>query len=354
MNIVLVLHKYNLPLDDPCCYPLGYMYVSAKYKAEGHRVKVLNYNLWDYDLREEIKGFDLVGFTGFEEFLPYIKRDAAICKDMGIKTILGGALATFLPKDMSQIVDEVVEGEFEDGTLLPDYEGFGIEEYKSRQQHFHMGILSSRGCPFHCTFCAQTCRYSERNLDEVFWEIDLYRAKYGCDAFIFNDNTLNVTKSRFLEICNGMKDRGQWGAAIRPDVFDDEMAKTAKECGALYFIVGVESFNQDKLDRMNKKTKVEDIYICLDLLNKYNIDYHGNILFGFEGETHGDIVTEMDTLASLAGRYKIYPAMVQPFIGTKNGKLRSIDSRTYEFFNSAFKEYIISQGKYLYPELEVV
>jgi radical SAM superfamily enzyme YgiQ (UPF0313 family) len=351
MKITLVLHKYNVPLGDPCCYALGYMYVSAEYKHLGYDVKILNYNLYDYDFEKEIEGQDLVGFTGFEEFLPCIKRDAAICREMGIKTILGGGLATFRKEEMEGIADIVYPGEFEDGNLLPDYEGFGIEEYHKRHGWKYMGVLTSRGCPYSCTFCAQTCKFSLRPLESVFAEIDLYRQKYGVESIIFNDNTFNISKARYLAICKGMRERGlSWDAAIRCDNFDEEMAKASKDSGASYFVVGVESFNQAKLDRMNKQLKVEDIHSCLDLLHKYQIDYHGNILLGFEDESAEDIISE---ICGVPKGYKLFPTMVQPFVGTKNGKTRKIDQDTYNRFDTFFRDYIVRQGKYCYPELAV-
>jgi len=354
MKICLICHKYAVPLDDPCCYPLGFMYASAVLKSLGYAVKVLNYNLWDYDLKEEIKGHDLVGFTGFEEFLPYIKRDAAICKEMGIKTILGGALATFKPEEMGKHVDDVIEGEVERAMglrldFLPDYDGFGIEEYHKRHSVKYMGVLTSRGCPFHCTFCAQTCSFSYRPIKHVFDEIDIYVAKYRTEAIIFNDNTFNLKKDRFMALCTGMKERKlRWGAAIRVEPLDEEMAKAAKEGGCQGFVVGIESFNQARLDMMNKQVTVEQIERCLDMLNHYRINYSGNILVGFENDTYEDVEREIH---SVPARFNVFPVMVQPFIGTKNGYTRKLDKEQFNYFSGVFKEYVESRGKYLYPAL---
>jgi anaerobic magnesium-protoporphyrin IX monomethyl ester cyclase len=354
MNMVLVLHKYGVRLDDPCCFPLGFMYISSVLKEQGHNVKVLNYNLWEYDLSTEIEGADAVLFTGFEEFLPYIQRDAAICREKGVKTILGGALATFRPRQMREIVDVVIDGEGEtafggDMNSLPDYDGFGVREYHRRNGFKHMGVLTSRGCPHSCTFCSQTCRFSVRRLSHVFDEIDGYRAKYDPQCIVFNDNTLNISKLRFMAICDGMKSRGlMWTAAIRVDVFDEDMAKAAKDSGCRYFVVGIESFRQEKLDRMKKGITTEQIIRTLDILHKYGIDYHGNVLFGFEGEAYRSIVQEV---LSIPQGYKVFPAMVQPFVGTNEGKKRDISPNQYAALNEKFKEYIASQGKYSYPEL---
>jgi radical SAM superfamily enzyme YgiQ (UPF0313 family) len=354
MKICLICYKYNIPLDDPCCYPLGFMYVSSILKQRGHTVKVLNYNLFDYVFEEEIKDQDTVMFTGFEEFFKDIVRDSAICKKFGIYTVLGGALATFKPELMKNYVDELWIGEFEKALdlciVLPDYEGFGIEEYNKRHKNKFMGVLTSRGCPYNCTFCTQTCKFSLRTPHDVFAEIEYYKTKYNIDTIIFNDNTFNTSKKRFMRFCSWLKDIDlEWSAAIRCDIFDDEMAKAAKESGCKYFVVGVESFEQKRLDKMNKRIKVEDIYRTLNLLNKYEIKYHGNILLGFEDETYEDIINRVENIPT---EYNVFPILVQPFVGTNNGKVRLITDEQAEFLSSLFLTYLTSKGLYQYPALE--
>lgn len=354
MKLCLVCHKYGVPLDDMCCYPLGFMYVSAVLKAQGHEVKVLNYNLYDYDFVKEVKDQDAVLFTGFEEFMLPIVRDAKICKDLEIYTIIGGALATFIPEIIGKYVDQVCVGEFEETSNIdhipwPDYEGFGIDEYHKRHSKRYMSILTSRGCPHNCTFCSQTCVFRVRKLDKVFEEIQYYKDKYKIDTIVFNDNTFNLSKKRFLKICSWLKGKDlEWGASLRCDIFDEEMAKAAKDSNCSYFIVGIESFNQKRLDKMYKGITVKDIYRTLDLLKKYKINYHGNILLGFEDESYLDIAMEVNKIPK---GYNVFPTLVQPFIGTENGKTRLLTDHEVEYLNENFLEYIIDQGLYQYPVL---
>lgn len=368
MKITLVAYKYGVPLSDPCCYPLGFQYISAGLKKLGHEVKVLNYNLWDYDFAEEIKGQDAVLFTGFDEFLPFIRRDSQICREKGIKTVLGGALATFRTKEMAEIVDTVVIGEGDEvlsaalttnGTVWgrkpdlssvpwPDYEGFGIEEYHRRHSFKYMGCATSRGCPFSCAFCVQTCRYQERDLGAVFQEIDHYRASWGIEMAVINDNTLNVRKDRFMAFCEGMKGRGiGWSAAIRTDKFDEEMARAAKDSGAQYFVVGVESFSQARLDRMGKRANVADNVRTLDLLHKYRIAYHGNILLGFDWDAQGHVTRE---LFAVPRGYNVFPCLLQPFIGIKARP--GIFGEERDMWSKRFREHAEGRGMTIYPEAE--
>lgn len=336
MKLAFVVFRYGIPpKGDPCCYPLGAMYISAYAKKLGHIVKVLNFNLHDYDLHKEFRGQDAVLFTGGEEFVPAIAAAASIAKEMGIHTVAGGAAATWMPFKMRDQVDAVVEGEGEGAitdalfgpgiyqarpvpfSLIPrpDYEGFGIQEYLRRNPVRYMGVLASRGCPFQCSFCAHTTVYRARPLPDVFAEIDHYRQAYGATTIIFNDNTLNVSPERFLTICEGMGGRGMaWSGAIRTDRFNEEMAREAKRSGCRYVVVGVESFQQDRLDRMGKGTTVEDNVRTLDLLHKYRIPYHGNLLLGFDWDTLDGIKGE---LATAPRDYVLYPIAVAPFCGIK-------------------------------------
>lgn len=350
-KIVLINHKYNIPIDDPCIYPLGFMYVSTFLKSVGNEVKVLNYNLWDYDFEKEIQGYDIAGFTGFEEFKGGILADEKVCIKNGLKTMVGGALSTFnaIPEFKGLRVIGELPGPFVDfyNNNYPDYDGFGIDEYHKRHNVRYMGVLTTLGCPYECTFCAQTCVFRMRDLASVFNEIDYYIAKYKCELIVFNDNTLNINKKRFLKICEGMKERGvQWSAAIRCAPFDEEMVTAAKESGCKGFVVGVESFDQKNLDKMNKKIKVRQIIRTLDLLEKHNVNYYGNALVGFDGETVTDIFQGLSLIPS---KYKIFPVLVQPFVGTKDGRERSITKDEYGKLNNTFNSYIEKAGKYCYP-----
>ena len=365
MKICLVVYKYGIYIGDPTPYPLGFMYISSSLKARGHDVKVLNYNLRKYDFSAEIKDCDAVLFTGFENFKGDIIRDSAICRSLKIHTVLGGGLATYCTDEMALYVDSLVIGEGEesveqallgdgifniplrniDNLPYPDYVGFGVKEYHRRCDKKYMGILTSRGCPYSCTFCASICKFRMRKLEDVFKEIDFYKDTYNIESIIFNDNTFNSSKPRFMEICQGMKERGLlWSAAIRADIFDEEMVLAAKDGGCSYIVVGIESFDQERLDFMNKKIKVEDIYKTMNLLHKYNIDYHGNVLVGFEDETINDVLA---ALSKIPIGYNVFPRMVSPFIGTMNGKTRLIDREQETILIRGFEEYIAYAGKFI-------
>lgn len=362
MKVALWLPKYNVPIDDPCCYPLGFMYISAVLKRAGHDVVVFNNNLWPHSILALLK-FDVVCLTGFDEFYHENTSVLAFCKRHNIHTVLGGAMATF----GKLTADATIIGEGEESILAaihspgifkspvdintlpwPDYEGFNINEYHRRHSNArYMGVLTSRGCPHNCTFCAHTCRFACRRLDDVFAEIDTYKTKYRLDMVVVNDNTLNASTGRFRQFCEGMLRKGLgWSAAIRLDNLDENLVQLAKASGLVYAVVGVESFKQEKLDAMNKKITVSQIEKGLDLLEKYHIGYHGNIILGFEGETNAEIAQEYADMKRRG--YRTFPVLLQSFSGIAATADSTIDRKA---FSAEFSEYIHSNGMYTYPEV---
>jgi anaerobic magnesium-protoporphyrin IX monomethyl ester cyclase len=227
----------------------------------------------------------------------------------------------------------------------PDYEGFGIDEYHKRHNIRYMGVLASRGCPYSCTFCASVCKYRERSLDCVSEEIDSYIQRYRIEYLVVYDNTLNVTKDRFMSFCEMMKPKHlAWGAAIRADVFDDEMAKAFKDSGGQYFVVGIESFNQARLDKMNKMLRADQIWSTLNFLHKHDIGYHGNVIMGINGESMDDIVSEVE---SIPHGYNVFPVLAQSFPGTRISSSLTPDQRDH--INRLFTQYAQNSGKSVYP-----
>lgn len=349
--IALWVPKYNVVFDDPCCYPLGFMYISSVLKQAGHQVVVYNNNLRDYD-ENVLFDADVVCFTGFEEFMDENIRLSSRLRDRGIRTILGGAFASFLPAASSNHFDCVVVGEGEDAVLTalttdgiisapppkldtlpwPDYDGFGIDEYHRRRDIRYMGVLTSRGCPHNCTFCSATCKFQTRTLNLVEDEIRFYVHRYGITVLVVNDNTLNTSKQRFYRFCDMVAPFGlKWSAALRLDNLDDEMMARAKSAGLCYSVVGVESFDQKKLDAMNKKITVEQIEKGLNLLQKYAINYTGNIIV--------ESVEEVERHRAVIEKYRLYPTGMMKVIGNK---VQSSPPEVHDFCRA----YSQSKGRY--------
>jgi radical SAM superfamily enzyme YgiQ (UPF0313 family) len=324
------------------------MYVSAALKEYGHKVKVLNCNLFDYDLEKELVGVSNVFFTGYGEFESEIKRVASICREKGICTHLGGGLATYTPEKMVNHINCLYGGEFDgylpiDNIPWPDYVGFGISEYHRRHPCKYMGVLTSRGCPHSCSFCSSISPFRVRNLLAVEQEIDYYISRYQLDMIVFNDNTLNANLNRFEAICRMMLNKGvAWTCALRLDNITDSVIKLAKRSGLVYCIVGIESFSQEKLDKMNKNITVEQIENGLSILEANDVGYHGNVIVGFEGETESDVAAEFEDLK--ARPWNVFPVYLQKFCGVNANPVKN------QPLVVEFTDYIKQRGMYCFPE----
>ena len=325
--IAIWIPKYSVDIEDPCCYPLGVMYISSVLKRAGFPVTVYNNNLDACD-SAVLSKFEVVLFTGFAETMPANIEIATKLREQGVRTILGGAYATFNTHDAEPHFDAIVVGEGEKAVFTalmldgvhqspevdidripwPDYFGININEYHRRHTVRYMGVLASRGCPHSCTFCSSVCRYRTRSLSAVKNEISFYKSVYDIDTVVVNDNTLNATPHRLADFSQMMMPMGlRWSAALRMDNLDRESLVMAKRSGLCYTVVGVESFDQSKLDGYNKRITVEQVRTGLGLLMELEINYTGNILVETEEEFY-DAIPD-------AHKYWLYPTGMKKFAG---------------------------------------
>jgi len=327
MIVAIWVPKYNIEFDDPCCYPMGLMYISAVLKRDGHAVVVLNNNLYPHS-PEVLTYADAVLFTGFEETMPETIMLSTRLRSKGVHTILGGAYATFKTDEALKHFDVVVVGEGEHafptalrvrGTInaapmamsdipLPDYAGFGIDEYHRRRDIRYMGVLTARGCPHSCTFCSSVCKFRVRDLRDVRAEVNRYIDTYNVSTIVINDNTLNTSLARLSDFCDMMRPMAiEWTAALRLDNLNEDLVRSARDSGLVYAVVGVESFDQQKLDAMNKSITVREVVAGLELLQKYAVPYTGNVLVSSE--------EEIDNNMTLIRKYRLYPTAIKKFVG---------------------------------------
>ena len=115
-----------------------------------------------------------------------------------------------------------------DAIPFPDRDKLmSVEKYSSED----MGvIMSSRGCPFRCTYCFHMWnrRVRFRSAENVVDEIQLVKEKYGTQQFAFKDDTFTVNRKRLEELCDLLIKRQlgvNWECTTRVDVLDEERLK---------------------------------------------------------------------------------------------------------------------------------
>ncbi|MBN2120402.1 MAG: cobalamin-dependent protein [Candidatus Omnitrophica bacterium] len=140
----------------------------------------------------------------------------------------------------------------------PLYKKFKLNRYYSGS----MGIITSRGCPYKCTFCTVATNnkntYRLRNISSIIKEIEHWY-RQGYRQFSINDDTFAIDRKRIIDLCDsikGMSFKGleiNCGNGLRVDAIDKETLVKMRQTGFKHVVFGVESANDDILRVMKKQ-----------------------------------------------------------------------------------------------------
>lgn len=348
MNYLIVVPRIINKLGEFYQFPQGIAYISSVMVAEGFNVYKLNLNHVTLSVSEELRNsivsndIDVLltgGLTGqYGAIRSVIESAKKIKKD--IVTIVGGGIITSAPYYAMQALEYVDfgvigEGEniirelchalenhcsirkipgviYKDGPNyivnegkyqpvdvnrlpLPDYEGLGLHELiktipniVGMSEYNTFPVITSRGCPFRCTFCFHPTgqKYRQRSLDDVFKEIDYLIHTYEIKYLSIQDELFGYNIERLREFCTRIKSYDiQWRAQFRvTDVTQDlvDMLKDAN-CASMGF--GIESADNRILKSMNKKITIEDTDRALEIVYNSGLGFTGCLIFGDVAET---------------------------------------------------------------------
>lgn len=301
---------------------------------------------WE-DVVNRARGYDLVGLTAFthtrENCLNLAKDIKSANPDC--KVILGGPHASCLDMailEHSKDVDVVIRGEGEDSLSMicegkpmdqvpgatyrddrrikknpeakpienldelpfPAYHKFPIRDYipfhegqKELETLTHVGITTSRGCPFKCVFCASASRFkhmwraaSPQRVGELLQH--LYD-KFGVRYFRFFDDNFTVNKKRVINVCREIVDRKldiNFRIEARVDSLNDEMLRALKNAGCHLMEIGIESGSDRILKNLNKKITVQQVKDAVALSKKHGISTKGFLMINLPGEKTSDVM----------------------------------------------------------------
>lgn len=244
---------------------------------------------------------------------------------------------------------------------MPDYDQVDFDHYyklnsmgfQSRVSYHHpnvhkaIDIITSRGCPFHCSFCSIHLNFGRphraNTVDFVLKHMRILIEEKGIRHFHFEDDHISFDEKRFKDILRGIIAR-KWNIVwdtpngIRADTVDAELAMLAKKSGCAFFIFGVESGSQRILDQVvNKSLKLEQVVNAAKVCNDAGIDTLAYYIIGFPGETKEEVLETYNFGIDLYKKYNCSPILQfwRPYVATD---LEIVAKETKELIHVDAKE----------------
>lgn len=279
---------------------------------------------------------DVVGYTAYTANLKAIDIVSEILKKKNKKIwqIVGGPHAILDSKIDKKLVyvDEFWhrEGEYLrrlirdiipiDNFKFPEKNKIWNVEEKDKKYIDYSYIITSRGCPHNCKFCASPSVWKRkirfRTVENVISEMEELKKKYCVNSFYILDDTFTLRNNRTKELLRQMqKLQVTWKCNTRLDCLDDETCHLMKNSGCIEAKVGVESGSERILKFINKNETKQDMLNGIDLLKKYNIPITCYLMTGFPTETNEELKQTIEFAKQIsANKYSL--SVFAPYYGS--------------------------------------
>jgi radical SAM superfamily enzyme YgiQ (UPF0313 family) len=214
-------------------------------------------------------------------------------------------------------------------------------------QHMMGEMVSSRGCPYRCTFCAVKAvwgspRVRVRQPEDVVAEVIHQRDTYGARFITFWDDLFTTTRRRTAAICNLLIEHQvklPWLCLVRADTVDHELLSLMKRAGCVQVQMGVESGSDRILDKMRKGVTVEQIKSAAAVIREAGIPLHAFLLIGVPTETREEMDATLRLIPEIEPEY-VELSVFAPYPGSplsdellEAGRLSERDWLTADFLN---------------------
>ena len=168
-------------------------------------------------------------------------------------------------------------------------------------------IVSSRGCPYHCTFCEVPYRrYRARSVGNVASEVEEC-LREGYKEVRFWDDSFNITPERLLAFCDELERRQlrfHWDFRGRVDAVTRECLERARRTGLRMVSFGVETGSDEGLRRIKKGITIAQVRDAFRWCRELGIRTVADFMLGFPFEkTPDDIRRNIDFIFSLDPDY---------------------------------------------------
>jgi anaerobic magnesium-protoporphyrin IX monomethyl ester cyclase len=190
--------------------------------------------------------------------------------------------------------------------------------------YYSMNLVTTRGCPFHCNWCAKPIwgqKYNVRSAANVVEEMAWLQKNFAPDHIWFMDDIMGI-QDRWIEEFADLLDQRDvhipFKSLNRVDLLlRGKTIPALARAGAKIVWVGAESGSQKILDAMDKGTQVTQIYEAARQLHAHGVKVAFFLQFGYPGETREDIELTLKMVRDLMpddiGISVSYPLPGTPF-----------------------------------------
>ena len=393
--------------------PLGLMYLSSYIKThiDNCEIRIIK-SLVDFKSEDEFFDIlhdfnpEIIGLRGISIYLDgLIKCATNIRKDTSIKckVVVGGPIAGSDTECLinSNLFDNVVIGEGEEVLLnivkdyikdrsindsclkdmdndkivlqgfienindlpFPDYSVIDFDKYEkfigfTYKRNKHGCVLSSRGCPYRCSYChnifGKIARL--RSVDSVIDEIKYLRNNYGIQDFCIIDDVFNIDYERSIRIFDAIiKENLQiklyFSNGIRGDIVDEKYIDYMTEAGTVLVTFAVETAS-DRLQKLIKKNlNLEKITHNIHYICKKDVLVNVFFMIGFPSETMDEAISTLKYADSLELVTAPILNFVKYYDGTEMYKLAKSYGFTDEMIKNGRETLYQDPSKFYTPTL---
>lgn len=193
--------------------------------------------------------------------------------------------------------------------------------WRARHGETALSMVTSRGCPYHCTWCSKQVygdTFRRRSVDDVIDEVVYNRETYAPDQIWFADDMFTINRRWVLQFCRRMVERGAvlpFYVIGRPETLDPELCAALRQAGCYRMYCSAESGAQRVLDAMKKESKVDEIYRAARLLRAAGIELGVFVMLGYPGETAADVEATLSMLHAISPEVTLL-SVAHPMKGT--------------------------------------
>ncbi len=327
-------------------FPLGLGYLASVAIKKGASVTVIDENVHDEIPWNQLGQYDIIGLSittpAFSRAMELISQ-IRVRKAAKALIIAGGHHPTFRPEDILNAGADIVfrgEAEVSFGQILDAlnnrcewfnipglsyfrYPQFKILQHNSLQsliedldeipfpirdmfrysKYSQMSLITSRGCPYQCSYCAAAAFWGHkirfRSVSNIIAELDEIMQLAPFSVLKFQDSVFTVNKTHTVELLQAISNKGyhfQWICETRADLLDKELIQLMKQSGCKEIMIGFESGSPTILQRAQRQISVEKLVNTCKEIMEQGIGLRASVIYGLPNETNKTVKETLNVL----------------------------------------------------------